>query len=76
MIGVTRRAMRKYGCCQIGPAMPAQRKTASPAMLKAIGWWRPGKDDAQSAAQHMLASMLRTGQVPDKEQVILAALRS
>jgi hypothetical protein len=76
MIGVIRWAMLRNGCRQIGPAQPEQRKAATRDMLEAIGWWRPGKDDAQSAAAHMLSWMLRTGQVPDRQAVVLAALRS
>lgn len=76
MIGVARRAQRKNGCRNIGPAQPDQRKKATKAMLEAIGWWMPGKDDAQSAAQHALAWMLRTGNVPNREATVLAQLRS
>jgi hypothetical protein len=76
MIGVARRAQRRNGCRNVGPAQPEQRKSATMARLKAIGWWVPGKDDAQSAAQHLLAWMERTGCVPDEQAVTLAALRS
>lgn len=74
MIGVARRAIYVNRCVQLGPAMPDQRLIAKPALLEAIGWWLPGQDDAQSAAQHLLAYMLRTGMVPAREQVILAGL--
>jgi hypothetical protein len=76
MIGVARRYSLQYHCKNVGPAQPEQRKKATMAMLQAIGWWVPGKDDAQSAAQHMLAWMFRAGCVPDREAVTLAALRS
>lgn len=76
MIGVCRRYMHVHACKQIGPAMPGQRKLATMAMLKALGWWVPGKDDAQSAAQHLLAWMLRTGNTPDDISVKLAELRA
>jgi hypothetical protein len=33
-------------------------------MLKRVGWWVPGKDDAQSASQHLLAFCLRENCVP------------
>lgn len=75
MIGVARRAITRYQCVQVGPAQPKQRLMATPRMLEAIGWWLPGKDDAQSAAQHLLAYMLRTGNVPDRENAILTRLR-
>lgn len=71
MIGVARRAIAKASCVQIGPAMPDQRKPATMAMLKAIGWWLPGCDDSQSASQHLLSYMLRTGTVPARESVAL-----
>lgn len=74
MIGVARRAIMKAGCVQLGPAMPDQRLVAKPALLEAVGWWLPGRDDAQSAAQHMLAYMLRTGMVPARERVIVDKL--
>lgn len=76
MIGVTRRAAIKNKCVILTPADPNQRKKATPAMLKALDWWLPGKDDAQSAAQHLLAWLLREGNLPDREAGILAELRS
>jgi hypothetical protein len=58
---------------------PAQQHTPSPLdrqRLEAIGWWVPAKNDAQSAAAHLLNWMLRTNQVPPREAAILADLRS
>lgn len=54
-----------YGCVLLPPAMPDARLTATPKMLQAINWWPQGKDDAQSACQHMLSWMMREGCVPD-----------
>lgn len=76
MIGVTRRAAIKNGCTILTAASPDQRKVATPAMLKALGWWVAGKDDAQSALQHLLAWLLRENHLPDREAGILAELRS
>jgi hypothetical protein len=75
MIGVTRRIATKHGCRILTPADPDDRKVASPAILSAIGWWIPGKDDAQSAAAHLLAWLLRTGNVPSDLGVRLATAR-
>ena len=75
MIGVCRRYALRYGCRILQPAAPGDRDVATMRMLKALGWWTPGKDDAQSAAQHMLAWLMRTGQVPPKEQAIMDGLR-
>jgi hypothetical protein len=75
MIGVARYHALRYHCRILTPAAPEQRKMATREMLEAIGWWVPGKDDAQSAAQHLLAWLLRTGNTPAREAGILAALR-
>lgn len=74
-IGVVRFMATIHECPLLTPAAPGDRDKATMAMLKALGWWKPGKDDAQSAAQHLLAWMLRSGCVPDREASLLAALR-
>jgi hypothetical protein len=59
MIGVTRWIATRE-CCQILP--PAPQHTPKPAereVLQALGWWVPAKNDAQSAAWHLVAWMLR-----------------
>jgi hypothetical protein len=64
MIGVTRRIATR-ACCQILP--PAQQHTPKPPerkALQALGWWVPAKNDAQSAACHMLRWLLREGIAP------------
>lgn len=71
MIGVARYLAQNWGCQILTPAAPDQRNMATPAMLKRLGWWVPGKDDAQSAAQHMLAWLLRTNQLPPRERELL-----
>lgn len=65
MIGVARLAAQFHGCQILPVAQPGDRNPATRQMLEALGWWRPGKDDAQSAAQHLLAWMLRVNRVPD-----------
>lgn len=76
MIGVTRLHAMSYACTILPRAMPDERTVATAKMLIELGWWLPGKDDAQSAAQHLLAWMLRTGKVPPDVSSKLAALRS
>lgn len=75
VIGVARMWALRFGCTILPAATQDSRKVATPAMLQALGWWLPGYDDAQSAAQHLLAWMLRTNSLPSKEAGILAALR-
>lgn len=75
MIGVARLWAMRHGCTILTAATQEQRKVATQEMLEALGWWLPGKDDAQSAAQHALAWMMRSNALPSKEAGILAALR-
>jgi hypothetical protein len=74
MIGVARRYATLSMCQQIEPASPGKMKPATTAMLKRLGWWVPAKDDAQAAARHMLAWLMRTGQVPPRERELLNQL--
>lgn len=74
MIGVTRRCAMKYGAMILPLANQNDRNTASPEMLKAMGWWLPGAKDAQSSTQHLVAYMLRAGCVPDREEAIIRDL--
>jgi cytosine/adenosine deaminase-related metal-dependent hydrolase len=76
MIGVARWHAHLYGCQILPPAAPEQRKMATREMLKALGWWKPAHDDAQSAAQHLCAWMLRSGNMPAREAMILANARA
>lgn len=62
--GVIRYVARTWGCGLLTPAKPAQRNTATPDKLRNVGWWPAGKDDAQSASQHLLAFCLRENCVP------------
>lgn len=74
MIGVARFTAMHHGVRILTPADPDQRKVGSPAKLKALGWWKPGMKDAQSAAQHLLAYMMRTNNLPPREAGILATM--
>ena len=72
IIAVTRRAVRRYGC---QPLAPAQQHTPTPAErreLEAIGWWVKGRNDAQSAACHMLRWLRQSGNLPARERAILS----
>jgi hypothetical protein len=75
MIGVCRRVATLHRSVILPRAEQEQRKVATREMLEHLGWWVPGKDDAQSAAQHLLAWMMRSGNLPDDVAVKLAQLR-
>jgi hypothetical protein len=64
MIGVARWLSAAHHVCVLTPAAPDDRKTASADMLRKLGIWPAGKDDAQSAAQHLVAWCLRSGNLP------------
>jgi hypothetical protein len=69
------RATRHH--CQIQP--PAQQHTpvaAEHKELEAIGWWIKGKNDAQSAAWHLMHWLEQTGNLPPREREILSAVRT
>lgn len=71
MIGVCRYVVPRWGCRVLTPAAPADRLIATMDDLKRLGWWVPGKDDAQSAAQHMLAWLIRTGELSPAQREAL-----
>lgn len=75
VIGVARYVSHKYGCQVLEPAQQHTPDVNDQARLRALGWWKPGKDDAQSAAAHMLNYLLRTGTLPAREAAILRQLR-
>ena len=74
VIGVARRYATKHRCYILRPAEPCTPKTHDRLELEAIGWWVPGKDDAQSAANQMLKWCRRSGNLPPREAAILSAL--
>lgn len=63
MIGVARRAAMEHGC-QLAFADPADRLVITMAMLKPVGLWLPRLDDSQSASQHLVAWLKRSGNLP------------
>ncbi len=58
MTGVTR-LMALWGARLLPPAQPADRLVATPAILKALGWYPAGHKDAIAASQHLCAYMLK-----------------
>ena len=62
----------KRKCQVLPPAQQASPSAAERAALQRLGWWVPGKDDAQSAAAHMLRWMLASRNAPPH---VMAAMR-
>lgn len=75
MIGVARYAARSRRCRVLTAAQQHTPKPLDRQRLQALGWWRPGKDDAQSAACHMLNWLLRANEVPPNVQAVLDSLK-
>ena len=58
-IGAVRYLCAKHRA-RVLPAVPSShRVVASPALLKSLGWWRPGMPHAQDATRHLVAWLLR-----------------
>lgn len=73
-IGVCRLMSLKYRCRVLPEAQQATPSKSEQEQLKALGWWVPSKDDAQSAAAHLLRWLQRTGELPPREREILNAI--
>ena len=71
VIGVTRFLAGVFGCRVLSPASQHTPDKTDQARLKALGWWTPGKNDAQSAAAHMLNWMLVAGELPPHEREMI-----
>lgn len=74
MIGVTRRVATRALCKILTPAEQHTPKPAERRALQQLGWWVTGKNDAQSAACHMLRWILRDVSNPPPH--IIAAVQS
>ncbi len=62
VIGAMKWLCRESGA-RVLPAAPASHRiVASPALLKSIGWWRPGMPHAMDAARHLCAWAMRERQ--------------
>jgi hypothetical protein len=66
IIGVTKFLAGVFNCRTMTPANPMSPDVEAQRRLKALGWWLPGKNDAQSAANHMLAWMLKANELPPR----------
>jgi len=71
VIGVARYASARWGCRVLEPAHQHTPGPADQKKLRALGWWVPGKDDAQSAACHLLRYLERTRNVPPRMAAVL-----
>ena len=59
VIGVARYFAAACYCQVLPPTAPGDRNVTTPEMLKALGWWVPGKDGAQSACGSLDKSAAR-----------------
>lgn len=75
-IGVARYLATAWRCTILAPAQQHTPNSLDRRRLEAIGWWVPGKDDAQSAACHMLSWLEKSRNLPPREREILAAART
>lgn len=74
-IGVMRYLATLHGCRILPEAQQHTPDKADRERLKALGWWVNSRNDAQSAAAHMLNWLLREHLLPAREARILAELR-
>ena len=74
VIGVCRYLAARYGCRVLPEAQQASPGQLEQKELKALGWWVPSKNDAQSAASHLLRWLRQSGELPPREREILDAL--
>lgn len=69
--GVAKYAALVWGCRILTPAQQHTPDKQDQKRLKAIGWWVPGMNDAQSAACHLLAWLMRENELPPRERQII-----
>ncbi|MGH3300395.1 MAG: hypothetical protein ACRDOK_01730 [Streptosporangiaceae bacterium] len=70
-IGVCRYLARSHHCRILQPAQQHTPNSLDQDRLRKLGWWVPGKDDAQSAAAHLLNWLLREHELPPRERQLL-----
>lgn len=71
MIGVCRFLTARYSLRFLGEAQQHTPDADEKRQLITLGWWRPGMDDAQSAACHMLRWLARTQNLtPAQREVV------
>jgi hypothetical protein len=71
VIGVARFAAQHWGCRILPPAQQHTPDRTDQARLKLLGWWLPGKNDAQSAAAHLLNWLMRSNELPPRERQLI-----
>jgi hypothetical protein len=71
IIGVCRYLAARYGCQQLPEAAQHTPDKLEQEQLKKLGWWVPGKDDAQSAAAHMLRWLVRSNELTPAQRSTL-----
>lgn len=76
IIGVCRWQARLWHCQVLAEAQRHTPNAAEQAELRELNWWVPGKNDAQSAACHLLKHLQRSNTIPSVAAGKLAALRS
>jgi hypothetical protein len=74
VIGVCRYLAAKHGCRVLPEARQATPSPGEQAQLRALGWWLPANNDAQSAAGHLLRYLVQSNELPSEEREILAGL--
>lgn len=70
-IGVCRYLALAWGCHVLEPAQQHTPDAADRKRLQALGWWVPGKDDAQSAACHMLRWLMSTNELTARQRELI-----
>jgi hypothetical protein len=71
MIGACRYLVARYECRFLGEAHQHTPTPVERDQLKRLGWWRPGKDDAQSAACHMFRWLMAEGELTPAQRELL-----
>jgi hypothetical protein len=73
--GVVKFLAVKYRIKMLPPAQAHTPTRCDQDELKALGWWVPGQNDAQSAACHLLRFLRRENCLPPEYARVLAGLR-
>lgn len=71
MIGVLRFLTARHECRFLGEAAQHTPTQDEARYLARLGWWRPGKDDAQSAACHALRWLIRANELTPAMREVL-----
>lgn len=63
-ISVIEQTARRCGYTLLPPQPSSARKLGGPAMLRRMGWYRPGQRHANDGAMHLLADLMRMKPMP------------